>query len=59
MTVKALIADKGHAVPSIKSDTTLQDVIERLEQENASALVVTDDDERILGISLSATLPAG
>jgi CBS domain-containing protein len=59
MTVQALIAGKGHAVPTIKSDTTLQDVIERLERENAGALVVTDDNERILGIVTERDIARG
>ena len=59
MTVKALIAGEGRAVPTIKSDTTLQDVIERLERENAGALVVTDDNECILGIITERDIARG
>jgi CBS domain-containing protein len=59
MTVQALIAGKGGAVPTIKSDTTLHDVIERLERENAGALVVTDDDERIFGIITERDIARG
>jgi CBS domain-containing protein len=59
MTVQALVASKGHAVPTIKSDTTFQDVIERFEHENAGALVVTDDNERILGIITERDIARG
>lgn len=50
MSVKKLIAGKGHDVPTIRSDTTLQNVIDQLGVEDAGALVVTDDEQHILGI---------
>jgi len=50
MTVRKLIRQKGDFVPVIRSDVKLQDVIDQLEVDNAGALVVTDDNQTILGI---------
>jgi CBS domain-containing protein len=50
MSVKLLIKGKGAFVPVIKSDLTLNDVINQLDLDNAGGLVVTDDNHEILGI---------
>lgn len=50
MTVKRLLDGKGSFVPSIRSNTRLRDVVDQLELDDAGALVVTDDDKRILGL---------
>jgi CBS domain-containing protein len=50
MSVKLLIKGKGSFVPVIKSDLTLNDVINQLDFDNAGSLVVTDDNHEILGI---------
>jgi CBS domain-containing protein len=50
MSVKLLIKGKGSFVPVIKSDLTLNDVINQLDLDNAGSLVVTDDNHEILGI---------
>jgi len=50
MTVKNLLKGKGRFVPSVRSDSTINDVIDQLETDDAGALVVTDDDLEILGI---------
>jgi CBS domain-containing protein len=50
MTIRRLLKDKGAYVPSIRSDATVRDVLDKLDLDNAGALVVTDDDERILGL---------
>jgi CBS domain-containing protein len=50
MSVKLLMKGKGSFVPVIKSDLTLNDVINQLDIENVGGLVVTDDSREILGI---------
>lgn len=50
MSVRRLLKGKGFFVPVIQSDLTLNDVINKLEIDNVGALVVTDDNSRILGI---------
>lgn len=50
MTVRRLLDGKGTFVPSIRSNTRLCDVVDQLELDDAGALVVTDDDKRILGL---------
>lgn len=50
MTIKRLLKGKGTYVPSIPSQATIRDVIKQLDLDNAGALVVTDDDQRILGL---------
>ena len=50
MSVRRLIKGKGSFVPVIRSDLSLNDVINQLEIDNVGALVVTDDNSRILGI---------
>lgn len=50
MSVKLLIKGKGSFVPVIKSERTLNDVINQLDLDNVGGLVVTDDNHKILGI---------
>lgn len=55
MSVRQLLKGKGTFVPVIRSDLTLQHVIEQLDVDEAGALVVTDDSRSILGSSPNAT----
>jgi CBS domain-containing protein len=50
MTIRHLLKSKGSYVPSIGSDATVRHVLEQLDLDDAGALVVTDDEEKILGI---------
>ena len=50
MSVKQLLKGKGTFVPVIRSDLVLDDVVDQLEIDSVGALVVTDDDSKILGI---------
>ena len=50
MTVRNLLRGKGNFVPYVRSDSTIADVIELLEADDAGALVVTNDQRSILGI---------
>jgi CBS domain-containing protein len=50
MTVRKLLDGKGRFVSSIGSDVRVQDVVDQLETDDVAALVVTDDNESILGI---------
>lgn len=50
MTIRNLLKSKGSYVPSIGSNATVRHVLEQLDLDDAGALVVTDDEEKILGI---------
>lgn len=50
MTIRNLLKNKGAYVPSIGSDASVRHVLDQLGLDDAGALVVTDDEERILGI---------
>lgn len=50
MTVQKLLGAKGNFVPIIRSNSTIADVVELLEADDAGALVVTDNEKTILGI---------
>ena len=50
MTVRNLLDGKGRFVSSIGSNVRVQDVVDQLETDDVAALVVTDDNERLLGI---------
>lgn len=50
MTVKSILASKGHAVVSAKPQTTLKEAINNLTQHRIGALVICDDNKSILGI---------
>ena len=59
MTVSALLKGKGRFVPIISSDVTINDVIDRLEIDKAGTLVVTDDNQNILGIITERDIARG
>jgi CBS domain-containing protein len=59
MSVKLLIKGKGSFVPVIKSDLTLNDVINQLDLDNVGGLVVTDDNREILGIITERDIARG
>ena len=59
MTVRLLLKTKGTFVPVIRSDLTLQDVVDQLQVDEAGALVVTDDNENIVGIITERDLARG
>jgi CBS domain-containing protein len=59
MTVKLLLKHKGRFVPVIRSDLKLNDVIEQLHIDEVGALVVTDDNEKILGIITERDIARG
>lgn len=59
MNVQALLKDKGRFVPIISSDVTINDVIDKLEIDKAGALVVTDDNQQILGIITERDIARG
>jgi CBS domain-containing protein len=50
MSVRRVLKGKGSFVPVIRSDLLLNDVINQLEIDKVGALVVSDDNRRILGI---------
>ena len=50
MSVRAILKAKGDAVPTVSSEVNVRDVLQRLEEEDVGALVVTDDGLRIKGI---------
>ena len=59
MTVRALLAGKRAYVSVIRSDVRVQDVIDQLEADDVGALVVTDDNETILGIVSAGDIVRG
>lgn len=50
MTIRQLLQNKGLYVPSIRSDASVREVLDKLDLDNAGALVVTDDNESIVGL---------
>ncbi len=50
MTIRAILKVKGDAVPTVASGVNIREVLQRLEEEDVGALVVTDDGTRIRGI---------
>jgi CBS domain-containing protein len=59
MTVRQLLKKKGTFVPVIRSDVTLKDVIDQLKIDEAGALVVTDDNQTMLGIITERDIARG
>lgn len=59
MTVRRLLKGKGSFVPVIRSDLTLNDVINQLDIDDVGALVVTDDKRSILGIITERDIARG
>jgi CBS domain-containing protein len=50
MKVKAMLADKGDKVITLRPDATVAAAIETLKREGIGALVVSEDGTQILGI---------
>lgn len=50
MLIRAILKVKGTAVPIVDSGVSIRDVLERLEEEDVGALVVSDDGMLIRGI---------
>ena len=50
MNVKAILEDKGRAVETIDPDVALAVAIGRLVERRIGALVVTNDDSKVVGI---------
>jgi CBS domain-containing protein len=50
MTIQKLMDGKGRFVSVIRSDVRVDDVINQLEADDVSALIVSDDKDKILGI---------
>ena len=50
---------KGTFVPVIRSNLCLSDVVDKLEIDSVGALVVTDDDSKILGIVTERDIARG
>lgn len=59
MSVRRLLKGKGSFVPVIQSDLTLNDVVSQLDLDNVGALVVTDDNRKILGIITERDIARG
>ena len=59
MTVRLLLKKKGTFVPVIRSELTLKDVIDQLQIDEAGALVVTDDNQKMLGIVTERDIARG
>jgi CBS domain-containing protein len=59
MSIQALLDQKGRFVPIISSDVTVNDVIDKLEIDKAGALIVTDDNQTILGIITERDIARG
>ncbi len=50
MTVKSVLASKGHMVVSVSPQTSLKEAVNILAQHKIGALVVCNDDQSIQGI---------
>jgi signal-transduction protein with cAMP-binding, CBS, and nucleotidyltransferase domain len=59
MSIEALLKNKGRFVPIISSDVTIAEVIDKLDVDKAGALVVTDDNQSILGIITERDIARG
>jgi CBS domain-containing protein len=59
MSVRRLLKGKGAFVPVIRSNLRLSDVIDQLEIDSVGALVVTDDNSKILGIITERDIARG
>src|SRR5690348_6456571 len=59
MTVQTLIERKGSFVSIIHPDVTVDDVIKQLEADDVSSVVVSGNDEDILGIVSPADIVRG
>lgn len=59
MSIQTLLNEKGRFVPIISSNVVISDVIDKLEIDKAGALVVTDDNQTILGIITERDIARG
>ena len=59
MSIQTLLNAKGRFVPLISSNVLISDVIDKLEIDKAGALIVTDDDQTILGIITERDIARG
>lgn len=59
MSIQILLNEKGRFVPIISSNVVISDVIDKLEIDKAGALVVTDDNQTILGIITERDIARG
>lgn len=50
MTVKRLLAQKGHEVWSIGMESSVFTALKQMETKNVGALVVVDDQDQLIGI---------
>ncbi len=50
MTVKAILSDKGRAVITVAPTVTLRDAITILDERHIGSVVVTDNDQRVIGM---------
>lgn len=50
MTVRSLLKEKGSAVSTAAPETVVQEIMDQLELDEVSAVVVTDEGQSILGI---------
>ena len=50
MTVKAILSYKGNAVITVKAEVPLCNVVKILDEHQIGAVVITDDNQHILGI---------
>lgn len=50
MSVNSILQTKGFSIPIVQSNSNVRDVLQRLEEEDVGALVVSDDGESLLGI---------
>lgn len=50
MMIRSILKVKGVGVPIVASGVNVRDVLQRLEEEDVGALVVSDDGEHIKGI---------
>jgi CBS domain-containing protein len=59
MSVQKLLEGKGASVPVIRSGLTLEDVINQMDIDKSAALVVTDNNQNILGIITERDIARG
>jgi CBS domain-containing protein len=59
MSIQTLLKAKGRFVPIISSDVIIADVIDKLDVDKAGALVVTDDNQHILGVITAGDIARG
>ena len=50
MTVKAILSDKGRSVVTVTPTVSLRDAITILDERHIGSVVVTDNDQRVIGM---------